>query len=260
MITAPQLLHAALGNPPGKWPLEPHTGLCCTCGAPITKGVEFEANINLKTFSNHTTLTRWGTHACPACAWLYSDAKSKHRAWAAAGNTAWFPMINNDSATSERPQWLTTLRALNDLPPSTPIAMLITTDPKPRLWHHVLISSPPTPLAYLHNPDLDISCNVRIHLPTVINHALLIGAAMHLGFSKRSAQLGLYREHRRMLKQPAAITLETFMQPHRGTPEYNVALTIAQKENHLELTDAPRNANASGTARRETPPTQHRLL
>lgn len=233
-MSAPQLLHAALGHPAPKWPLEPHEGRCLTCGEPITEGVEFERRINLKTFSNHTVLTRWGTHACAACAWLYSDAKSKHKAWAVAGSQAWWPVINTASVTPERPQWLTVLEAIAGMPPETPVALLLTTDPKPRLWHNVIVTSPTNPLAYLHNPDLDVSDNVRLDLPETIRLTRLVAHAQALGFSKISAYHGLTREYPRLLKHaPDSLELERSLSTARGTRELQVAVTIAQKEHHL---------------------------
>lgn len=233
-VTASQLLHVALGRPTPKWPLELHEGRCLTCGAPITEGVHFERNINLKTFSNHTTLTRWGTHACPACAWLYSDAKSKHKAWAVAGDQAWWPVINVASVTPERPQWLDVLELIAGLEPETPAAILLTTDPKPRLWHNVLVTSPHRPLVYLHNPDLDVSDNVRIDLPEAIRLTRLVAHAQHLGFSKTSAYYGLTREYPRLMRHlPASLELESSLSTARGSRELQVAVTIAQKEHHL---------------------------
>lgn len=233
-MTAPQLLHAALHHPPPKWPLEPTEGNCLTCGAPITSGVEFGPNINLKTFSNHTTLTRWGTHACPACAWLYTDAKSKHKAWAALGNQAWWPVINTASVTPERPQWLDVLETIAAAPPDTPTAVLLTTDPKPRLWNHVIITSPTNPLIYLHNADLDVSENVRINLTETIRLTRLVGQAQALGFSKTSAYHSLTREYPRLMRHaPDSLELETLLSTARGTRELQVAVTIAQKEHHL---------------------------
>ncbi len=91
-LSAPQHLWYAAGRPEGKWVLEPVTGVCSTCAAPLTEGVQ-TAVINNPTFAQHADFFRFGTHCCGACAWLYSDPKRTHRNVLAVGDTLRWPKI-----------------------------------------------------------------------------------------------------------------------------------------------------------------------
>lgn len=256
--TAPQLLHRNLGHPPPKWPLEPYAGHCATCGAPVAEGVP-TAQIDNPTFSRHSEFFR-GSHVCVACAWLYSDPKgirsgdpdtqgAKHRAWLAYGDVALWPTVSQDAATPKRPSWRSLLGVLEALPPSTPVAGLLTKDTKPRLWPMVQLTTRARFGLYVHLPELDLSAYTPLDLPRLIEACALVEEGQRLGYSTYQGQGlspyyqgSLYLDHTLAL---ATLTetreLETALATHRPYPELKAAQLIATLP-AKERKDAQRDA------------------
>lgn len=227
-MTAPDLVWRAAGSPPAKWPLEPASGLCATCGLAITEGVSHQ-RINQESFSQQGDFFQYGSHVCAGCAWLYTDAHSKHRSLLVVGDTLEWPLLSVDAAAeSGRPSWLEALRRLDGLPPDTPQAGVLTTDPKPRFWPRMREGTAATPVLYVHAPDYDLSGRVRVPVSRLLLVADLVLAALALGFTKRTILHSLYHDYRRMLAAgPQAIAVEGALAEWRADPAFVPALLIA---------------------------------
>src|SRR5581483_8085406 len=143
--TAPALLWRAAGEPPAKWPLESASGVCATCGDSLGAGIPVEA-IAGETFAMHADYLRYGTHVCPACGWLYSDAKQHHR------------NVLEVAATQA---------------PDTVLSGVLTTDPKPRCWPRARLASVGRFGLYVHAPDWDTSQYVGAPLADVLTVSAL---------------------------------------------------------------------------------------
>lgn len=227
--SAPELIWQAAGFPLAKWPLGPCAGVCATCGVIVTEGVSHE-RINQESFSQQGDFFQYGSHCCPACAWLYSDARKTHRGVIAAGDWIAWPLISVETAAGDpgRPSWLDALRHLATLPPDTPVAGVMTSDPKPRFWPRARLGTTARPALYVHWPDHDLSNLVRFETRQALAVADLAIEALTLGFSKRAIIGGLYRDFARVLRagQPA-LALEQQLAAWRSDPAFLPAALAA---------------------------------
>lgn len=228
MLSAPQLLWKNAGRPPHKYEEEPYGGPCATCGADTEHGVPTE-EVNNPTFSNHADFFRYGTHVCRACAWLYGDPKRAHRNVIALGGKILWPMISLDSATEERPSWREVFRRiLPGCPPDSFVCGVMTTDPKPRNWPHMRLSSAARPALYVHAPDYDTSCVIEIDPEALLSCMGAIEEALSLGFPKSRIYAGLlsdYARAKRNIKE--VMRLEKALREIRKEEEFVPALLAA---------------------------------
>src|SRR5581483_8294384 len=225
--TAPALLWRAAGEPPAKWPLESASGVCATCGDSLGAGIPVEA-IAGETFAMHADYLRYGTHVCPACGWLYSDAKQHHRNVLAVGERLWWPMLGAESATAARPTWAALLREVAATQaPDTVLSGVLTTDPKPRCWPRARLASVGRFGLYVHAPDWDTSQYVGAPLADVLTVSALTAQAVAWGFSKRRCAHGLLADYTRVVTRGApAWSLERQLRPWRGTPAGLIGMLI----------------------------------
>lgn len=238
MTTAPELIWAAFGRPApegktgGQYKFEPADGHCATCSAPLARGVPFDPRRGVKgidneTFSGHGEYAKWGTHVCPACAWLYGDPKRTHRSILAVGDTAWWPTIAKP--IEGRPRWRRILRKIVDAAPDTPMAGILTTDPKPRLWPRIKTASCGQPGLYIHVPEHDISAWHALDIRAVALSLAAVDAAVAAGATKTAALRGLWSVPALSdrLGIDAIARMEARLEPLRGRVELNVAVVIA---------------------------------
>lgn len=228
--SASQIVWLAAGSPEAQWPMESHGGHCATCGQSMSHGVD-TSRINNISFSRHADFFRFGSHACPACAWLYSFPKQTHRnLLAVGGETLYWPMISWDSATPERPSWYAALCAINSMPADIPVVGVITTDPKPRLWPRAKVATIGSFGLYVHVTDWDRSGYVRLSLPRLLEIADFMIKILEAGFTKKRIGLSLFSDYARARKQFHDVAAwENDLRRMREETEFIPALLIAGK-------------------------------
>ena len=227
-MTPSTLWFAAAGEPP-----HPYTeslvegGHCATCATPLSRGVPIQEIVTV-TFAQHGDYLRYGTHVCPACAWLYGLGKGNPGNIVAAGDRYWRPMIGHDSATDQRPQWVSVLQDIATMPLDTPVAGVMTSDPKPRLWPRAELCTVGAFGLYLHCPDYNLSEFRRFDLRGCLVIVQAVTEAIIAGWPKRLIATSLFGDYKRASKAPvAAARIESSLAPLRATPEFIPALLIA---------------------------------
>ena len=261
-MSAPQLIWRNSKEPAHKYVEEDTEGYCATCAAPISTGVGTE-QINNPTFANHSEFFKFGTHVCRACAWLYGDPKRTHRNVLAVGDELWWPMISRESATEERPSWMELFRRLENLPPETPMCGVLTTDPKPRNWPRMRLSTAQNPGLYIHAPDYDIAVFRVLDIATVLGISMHVRTALLAGFSKLDIYHGLTRNYKRFVKSYREVRYtESALKQYREMPEFVPALLVTQitKEEKDEARRTAPRPEPARTARREADQDDHRLF
>lgn len=230
--TAPLLLWHAAGCPESGLTTEEASGFCATCGAPLEGQCAPVAQISGKsTFSQHADFVQ-GTHFCPGCAWLYNIGKGKPGNVIAVGDALYFPMISAESARAEgRLSWREVFAEIGPLPGETPVAGILTTDFKPRLFPRMRLASVGTLTLYVHSPDHDQSGLLTFDRFRVIEAIDLISECLALGFTKARCHFGLLVDFDRVRKLGAdrVVSLENQLDLHRHEPHWIPALLAAHK-------------------------------
>lgn len=204
-----------------------HAGVCATCAGEMSEGMPVSEVLN-ETFSQHADYIKWGTHVCPACAWFYTDPKSHHRAFIAAGNVFLWPVLGEASATEDRPLWRDALRMISSLPPNTPAVALLTTDPKPRLWPRVQLGTVSALRMYVHSADDDFSSTVDVSVGELVRVSGIVERALSAGFSKSTIRRGLMTDHKQAGKNiSASLDLERELSCVRNSPIFIPSVLIA---------------------------------
>ena len=241
--TAPALVWRAAGEPAHKYTEEPHSGACATCGGGISIGVPID-EINNPTFSNHAEFFRYGTHACRACAWLYGIGKGRPGNIMAAGTDLYRPVISEKSATDERPTWLDTLRSLSG---DMPVAGVLTTDTKPRVWPRMRIASIRAFGLYVHAPEYAVSEYRSFSLADLGVASSAIRKALDMGFTKRRIHLGLLADFTRAKRHTREVmSLEQRLRMLRDRPEFVPALIVTYTELRKEEDGDPGDLEPAG--------------
>jgi hypothetical protein len=244
--SASGLLWRNSGQPAPRWPLEQAEGYCATCGAPIREGVPTEA-INNPTFSRHGDYWRFGSHVCAACAWLYGLGKAKPGNLIAYGGQVASPLI----APGERVSWGELLPVLAALPDGAPVAGVMTTDVKPRLWPETPLTTRAAFALYVHAPEYDHSGPTRFNPAAALEAMRLLVQALSRGFTKRDCHLGLLRNYAAAARDLAAtVELEALLVRHRPEAHFLPALIAAQK-GEAYVGDASAPAAARRQARQD---------
>lgn len=185
-------------------------------------------------FSNHSDYLRgYSAHVCIPCAWMYAFPKMTHRNLIAVPGRLWWPMIGHDSATLERPQWLSVLRDIVRMPLEIPVAGVLTSDPKPRVWPRAEVCTVGSFGLYVHCPDYDLSRFLRLNLARLLDIASIIVMAIADGWPKKFILHGLYADMKRVRKDPSGtVRLEAELQLLRALPEFLPALLTAGIPKH----------------------------
>lgn len=262
-MSASQLIWRNAGEPSHKYTEEFYDGsfACATCAALTETGIHTD-QINNPTFSNHAEFFKFGTHVCRACAWLFGDPKRAHRNVLAVGDELWWPMISVENATEERPSWLELFRRLEDMDSELPLCGVLTTDPKPRNWPRMQLSTVGAPGLYTHAPDYDVAEFRILDVATVLGISMHVRAALSAGFSKLACYHGLSRDYKRFIKNYEEVKhVESALKHYRPVPEFVPALLITQitKEEKDEARATARPEPA-GAARGGASQDDHRLF
>jgi hypothetical protein len=188
--------------------------------------------VNNPTFSRHADFLRFGTHVCPACAWMLGEPKRCHRSVLAIdGRPLLWPVIGAAAIEEDRPQWLDALHLLASLPAETRATGVLTTDPKPRMWPDCRIATVGSFGLVVRATEYDVSGWVALSLPALLDAARIVRLALSLGFAKRRVLHGLYGDLARARASPRETReLEAELRRLRPAPEFIAALVIAQKE------------------------------
>lgn len=230
--TAPLLLWHAAKRPDHGLKTEPAEGFCATCGAPLEGEGAPVAQISGKgTFSQHADFVQ-GTHFCPGCAWLYNIGKGKPGNVIAIGDDLHFPMISAESAReANRLSWREVFNEICPMPDSIPVAGILTTDFKPRLFPRMRLGSVGSLTLYVHSPDHDQSGLLTFDRVNVVQAADLISECLALGFTKTRCHFGLLVDFDRVRKLGAerVLELENQLDAHRLEPHWIPALLAAHK-------------------------------
>lgn len=247
-MTPSTLWHCAAGTPAHSYTEEAIGGHCATCATPLTTGVAL-SHILTDTFTQHADFLRFGSHACPACAWLYGMGKGNPGSIIAAGDRYWRPMLSYDSATPERPQWAEVLRIIAAMPADTPVAGVLTPDPKPRLWPRAELCTVGAFGLYVHCATYDLSSFIRFDLADCLAILTVCLEAIGAGWkNKKTLASGLFADYQRAKKDPVGTArLEHRLAPFRANPAFIPALLMAGEPklgNTTEHTDpAPTESN-----------------
>lgn len=248
MSTAPQLLWRNAGNPTHKYTEEPYEGLCATCAVPCEVGAS-TGQVNNPTFSNHAEFFRYGTHVCRACAWLYGIGKGRPGNIMAAGEALYRPVISEKSATEERPTWLDVLGGLQERPDGAPVAGVLTTDTKPRVWPRMRIASVGDFGLYVHAPEYAVSEYRSFALAGLLDVSGVISVALGMGFSKQRIHSGLLADFARAKKSmKEVVELEKRLQLQRERPEFVPALIVTYKGLNEENNGVSGRTHGAGDA------------
>jgi hypothetical protein len=245
-LPAPALAWHAAGSPAPTWPVEPvPVAACACCGTPAMTSIPIARFVS-ETYSQPADFLPFGERVCPACAWWHSETKQRHRSWLTDGARLWWPILSAETAAAEpdaalrvagqRPAWRDLLRHVATLPAATPLAGLLTTDPKPRLWPRVRAGTVGRALLYVHStgdksPVGDVSAGVACDLREVARLLGVIEPPLAAGWTKRALGRGLLTDHARATRNLAGtLALERVLAGERGTPAWSVALLVAGKD------------------------------
>ena len=227
-MSASQIAWSAAGKPLHGYESLQVDAPCATCGFKGDLGVSLKA-IETPTTSGHADLFRFGTqHVCPACTWLFAAGKGKPGNYIAAGERFEYAVISLESVVEDKRPWIDILRDLCDLPASAPVAGVMTTDVKPRLWHRVRPASIGKFGLYLHCPDYDVSEWRSFDLRACLDLIEQMISPLTAGFAKASLYHGLLRDFSRANKDMAqAMHWEMQLHAQRTTPHFLPALIAA---------------------------------
>lgn len=227
-MSASSLAYLAAGCPSHGYARVPVQGCCATCGAPLNHGVPL-TEIETPTTANHADYFRFGSrHVCDACAWLYGVGKGRPGNYLATPGRYESTVISLESVVEDKRPWLTVLRELPSLAPATPVAGVMTTDVKPRLWPRVRLATIGAFGLYLHCPDYDVSEWRAFDLASCLTAVDLMIPPLTAGFAKASLYHGLWRDHARASRDPMQTAAwEAALSAHRAAPYYLPAVIAA---------------------------------
>lgn len=204
-----------------------YSGHCSLCG--LTGDGQFlRDDILEKTTANLTALFDLNRSTmCAHCVAVWREPKKWHRGVYATADGVQFPVISRESATEDRPVWSDVLRAITDLSR----VLILTTDPKKRVWPLARASSGQTACIYVHDPSRGISGNYWVNIPALTRALGIIETAYTAGFSKEAIQCSLFQSKTSQTYGLIATrALESEIAALRSSAEFIPALIAAQKE------------------------------
>lgn len=150
-----------------------------------------------------------------------------------ADGTGWRPFVGADSATAERPAWSDLVRSVWPDRRGQQCVVMIVDDFKKRLWPFaragVLGSRTPV---YIHDMRYHmLDAVVSVDWARMLDCLALVESVYTSGFSKHAIQGGLMSAHQvaREVGLRETLALDRAVAVWRDTPEFRVALVIAQK-------------------------------
>jgi|SRR5882672_2820318 len=204
------------------------SGICAVCG--FEGDGQYGRDILDITTSNVTALFELAYgHICAPCYGLWSKPKYWHRGIFATRGGVRFPVISRESVTPERPTWSQALRALS---PDEPRAIVLTTDPKKRVWPFARVSSGDTAWIYIHDPSRGVSSNRPVSIKKLLAALDLVEQVYALGWSKPWIARSLMGSQNAIVSTglDVALNLDRRLAQIRNEPEFLPALIVAQKE------------------------------
>jgi hypothetical protein len=207
---------------------EDTAGPCSSCGIHITAGVPLKS-VETPTTSDHGNIFRYGSsHVCPGCAWLFAAGKGRPGNYIATPTSMEYVVISTTSVVADKRPWTQVLPEIAALPPSTPVAGVLTTDVKPRLFPRVRMATVGAFGLYIHASDHDVSEYRRFDLGACIRLVGNMAAPLAAGYAKASLGYGLLRDHARFAKHPEqGMAWEAQLAPQRSLPHFLPALLVA---------------------------------
>lgn len=228
----------------------PHAGTCSLCGLP-GDGQYLRNEILEKTSANLTALFDLNRDTiCAHCVGVWREPKKWHRGVCATEAGVLFPVISRESVTQDRPLWADVLRGID----GSRRVIILTTDPKKRVWPFARVSAGDSVCIYLHDPARGISGNAWVKLK-MLNQALTtIESAYNAGFSKEAIRTSLYSNYQQAVSCPNTRSLEQSLIALRKQPEFLPSLIVAQKDSpnvpNPQTLPIPGNGHARNRPRR----------
>jgi len=187
-----------------------------------------------KTSANLTAIFELNDRlVCASCAEVWRKPKYWHRGICARPGIVVFPVISTESVTEDRPTWSAILRELPNDP--RPRALILTTDPKKRVWPMAKVSQGPVASIYVHDTSRGVSGNYVVQLRDLVDCLELVEKAYSLGFSKSVIQRSLFDSMAavRLIGFEQAIQMEQGIAAHREAPHFIPALIASQKQEEM---------------------------
>ena len=156
-----------------------------------------------------------------------------------------YAVISLESVVADKRPWIEVLSDIAALPPETPVAGVMTTDVKPRLWPRVRLATVGRFGLYVHAGDYDVSEWREFSLPKCLDLIGKMIAPLKAGYAKASLYHGLFRDHARSSRDPArALEWDVQLAAHRSQPHFLPALIAAgvTKESKKDVKPAARPA------------------
>lgn len=242
-MSASQHTWAAAGKPAHPYDEDAVVTVCATCATPVTSGVPL-VQIETPTTADHANYFRFGSkHVCTACAWLYAAGKGRPGNYIATPGRMEYSVISLESVVKDKRPWIEVLADLTALPADTPVAGVMTTDVKPRLWPRVRLATIDRFGLYVHAPDYDISEWREFGLASCLDLISIMVEPLTAGYTKASLYHGLLRDHARTSRDPArALAWDSCLAAHRYQPHFIPALIAAgvTKETKKDVKPTPR--------------------
>ncbi|MCE7937736.1 MAG: hypothetical protein DYG90_03885 [Chloroflexi bacterium CFX6] len=159
-----------------------------------------------------------------------------HLAIDTGNGNVWYasPMVSRESAAKQgRPCWSDAVRAVWPELEGRVALVLITDDFKRRCWPYATVGAlgSRTPVYLRDGALFGVESVVRVDWPALLDCLDAVERVYALGFSKPAIRDGLLHSTRAVNalgSVVAAVRLECDIAPRRGTPEFQVALVIAQ--------------------------------
>jgi hypothetical protein len=235
----------AAGSPEHPYTQEACDTVCATCAATIRQGIPLQ-QIETPSTANHADYFRFGSkHVCQACAWMFAAGKGRPGNYIATPGAMEYTVISLESVVTDKRPWIDVLEDIAAMPGETPVAGVMTTDVKPRLWPRVRMATVGRFGLYLHVGDYDVSEWREFSLPACLD---LIGNMIEpltAGYAKTSLYHGLFRDHARSIRDPIkTMAWEEQLSAHRNQPHFLPALIAAgvTKESKKDVKPAARPA------------------
>ena len=227
-MSASMLAWSAAGAPRHRYSEEQCDIVCATCATRILSGVPL-VEIETPTTANHADYFRFGSkHVCAACAWLYDAGKGRPGNYIATPGSMEYAVISLESVVENKRPWIDVLADVAALPSDTPVAGVMTTDVKPRLWPRVRLATVGHFGLYVHATDYDVSEWRAFDLRSCLGLIEAMTPALIAGFAKASLYHGLLRDHARSSRDPArALAWDMQLAAHRAQPHFLPALIAA---------------------------------
>jgi len=223
-------MHAwvAAGKPIHQYTEDACSTVCATCAMQIIHGVPL-SQIETPTTANHADYFRYGSkYVCSACAWLFGAGKGKPGNYIATPNCMEYAVISLDSVVENKRPWIVILKDIAAMPNDTPVAGVMTTDVKPRLWPKTRIATVGRFGLYIHSADYDVSEYREFDLSACVSLIDTMCEPLANGYAKTSLYHGLFRDYARTVRDTvAAIAWEAEILPHRNKPHFLPALIAA---------------------------------